>query len=396
MQIATDFEGGRIELKASGSTLSQKSGVVVLSIPADGAAPKFRQWFAFEARGEPGQRQDFVIENAGACTWGDGFGGLYKVYGSYDDEAWFRVETSFDKKRLVFGHTPTSARIRYAYSPPFTSSRLARLLVEVRALGGPSVAGDGSRPSRPEGPPRVVCAPLATTARGAQLHHIEIGTDAKEAKELWVIAQQHPGEPMAGWFVEGLVERIATYDARTRELLAKARIHIVPRMNPDGCALGNHRTNEAGLDLNREWATDDTKAIEVKSVRDAMKKTGAHLFLDVHGDERLPYVFAQPADRYTGRPARFTELESAFDEVMKRHDSNYQSDHKYPWIQKDKPNRAIASSWAQSELSCAAFTLEMPFSDNQNAQKEEGWSPERSKHLGSSLIDALNDLVETL
>jgi hypothetical protein len=38
----------------------------------------------------------------------------------------------------------------------------------------------------------------------------------------------------------------------------------------------------------------------------------------------------------------------------------------------------------------------MPFSDNQNAQKEEGWSPERSKHLGSSLIDALGDLVERL
>jgi murein tripeptide amidase MpaA len=385
MQIATDFEGGRIELKASTAASSEKgSSVVVLSVLPDAGAPKFRQWFAFEARGEPGVLQEFQIENAGDCTWGDAFGGLYKVYASYDEEAWFRVDTTLTDKRLAFSHRPLVNRVRYAYSPPFSSARLARLLVEVRALKG---AG---------GPPRANCQPLVATARGTQLHHIEIGSDATDAKELWVIAQQHPGEPMAGWFVEGLVERIVSGDARASELLARARIHVVPRMNPDGCALANHRTNEAGLDLNREWGNPETKSVEVRAVREAMKKSGAHFFLDVHGDERLPYVFVQPADRFTGRAARFLDLENAFERSMSTHDSNFQTTHRYPIIQRDKPNVAIASSWAQSVHGCLALTLEMPFSDNKNAPDPAGWSPERSKRLGSATIDTLADIVGDL
>lgn len=399
MQIATDFEGGRIELRAStsavraetgGSPASGRGGVhrVVLAIPTDGKTT-FRQWFAFDAIGAPGAAQQFLIENAGACTWGDAFGGLYKVYASYDDERWFRVDTTFANGHLSFSHTPASGgRVRYAYYPPYSSARLARVLVDVRAS---SLAAEG----------KASCKVLATTARGAQLHHVEVGRPdpsdgGPKPKHLWIIAQQHPGEAMAGWFVEGLVERLLSSDEAAVSLRDRARVHVVPRMNPDGCALGNHRTNEAGIDLNREWATADTKAIEVKAVRDAIKATGAALFLDVHGDERLPYVFAQPSERFKDRPKKFFDLEERFAAVMTKHDPSFQNEHRYPIVQRDKPNRAIASTWAQTELGALALTLEMPFSDDKNAPRDEGWSPDRSEALGAATVGALAELLDEM
>lgn len=396
MQIATDFEGGRIELRGGATTSAVHAGPpsssrggehhAVLAIPADGKT-SYRQWFAFDAIGAPLATQRLLIENAGACTWGDAFGGLYKVFASYDHERWFRVDTTFVDGRLAFSHTPMAGgRVRYAYYPPYASSRLARVLVDVRAS---SLASEG----------KAACKPLVTTARGGQLHHVEIGDPSPGAKHLWIIAQQHPGEPMAGWFVEGLVERLLTRDpadAAVASLLGRARVHVVPRMNPDGCALGNHRTNEAGLDLNREWGSADTKSVEVRAVRDAIKASGAALFLDVHGDERLPYVFAQPSDRYAARAPRIRTLEEAFCAVMKKHDPSFQTEHHYPIVQREKPNRALAATWAQSELGALALTLEMPFSDDKNAQRPEGWSPERSKALGAATVGALAELLDQL
>ncbi len=374
MQIASDFEGGRIEVKASNPRAE-----VVLRVPADGEAPKFRQWFAFDARGEAGKLRRFRIENAGECTWGDAFGGLYRVYASYDDETWFRIPTKFDGKALHFSHKPDRARVRYAYHPPFSSARLARMLVEVSALG------------------LGTCRALAKTERGGQIHLIEIGNTAEiDGRHLWIIAQQHPGEPMAGWFMEGLVERLLSGDEQSRALMATTRLHLVPRMNPDGCALGNHRTNAAGVDLNRQWEAPSPRAIEVRCVREAMLKTGASFFLDVHGDERLPYVFGQLPDLHPARPAGLPPLEKRFETTFAQHDSSYQTEHKYPFGAREKPLLAIAANWAQNTFSCLALTLEMPFSDDKNAPREEGWSPDRSKRLGGALVDTLLGLAPDL
>lgn len=381
MQITSDFEGGRIEVKAS-----NPRSEVVLRIPPDvstadprGAKSKFRQWFAFDARSEPGRRHRFRIENAGECTFGDAFGGLYRVYASYDTESWFRVETRFDGRALSFSHEPRAERVRYAYHPPFSSKRLARMLVEVTALG------------------IGTCRSLAKTERGGQLSVIELGETATETpRHLWIVAQQHPGEPMAGWFMEGLVERLSSGDAVSRALLSRARLHLVPRMNPDGCALGNHRTNGAGIDLNRQWEKPVAEAAEVAAVRRAMLSTGASFFLDVHGDERLPYVFAQLPDLHPARPAHVAPLEARFEAEYPRHDTSFQSRHKYPFGPKDKPLLAIAANWAQNTFGCLAMTLEMPFSDDKNAPREEGWSTDRSRHLGSALVDTLSGLVADL
>ena len=71
--------------------------------------------------------------------------------------------------------------------------------------------------------------------------------DGVRRKQVWIIARQHPGETMAEWFVEGLIERlIDESDPVARAAVAVADFHIVPNMNPDGSVRGNLRTNAAG------------------------------------------------------------------------------------------------------------------------------------------------------
>ncbi|MCD0229135.1 carboxypeptidase family protein, partial [Enterobacter hormaechei subsp. steigerwaltii] len=111
--------------------------------------------------------------------------------------------------------------------------------------------------------------------------------------KIWITARQHPGETMAEWFVEGLLGRLLDpQDPTARTLLDRATFYIVPNMNPDGSALGNLRTNAAGANLNREWENPTVeKSPEVFFVREKMLETGVDLFLDIHGDEGLPFVF---------------------------------------------------------------------------------------------------------
>ena len=94
-------------------------------------------------------------------------------------------------------------------------------------------------------------------------------------------------------------------DPVARVLLERAVFHVVPNMNPDGSARGNLRTNAAGANLNREWLEPSAeRSPEVLCVRTAMHATGVAAFLDVHGDEGLPYVFVDGGERLAGNDRR--------------------------------------------------------------------------------------------
>jgi murein tripeptide amidase MpaA len=370
MRIETDFEGGRIE-----GTGDVEGGLARLSIPPDPKSPRFRQWFAFAATGGRGVRASFQIENAGACTWGKGFAG-YRVFASEDTQKWRRIATAYDGKTLSFGQTLKSDRVTFAYFPPYPTSRSDALVERAVAFG--AKARD-----------------LAVTARGGRVRLVsmgrEDGTKGNGAPAIWVIAQQHPGEPMAGWFMEGFVGRLCEGDAEAKRLLAKASVFLVPRMNPDGCALANHRTNAAGIDLNRQWAKPSEDAPEVSGVRDAMATRGVDVFLDVHGDETIPYVFAQGTKGAPRRTPEQAAREKLFSTRMLVASSDFQDKHGYP--DGGGANLAIASNYVADAYGALAMTLEMPYTRAGGAKGVE-WTPERAARLGRAAVSALASYFE--
>lgn len=373
MRIVTSFESGRAKIVSA-----TDPGDISLEVVGDRNAD-FRQWFAFTARDVAGVPLRMSIVNAGTCTYAGGFRD-YAVCASYDREEWFRVPTEYDGETMTISHAPTAASVTYAYYAPYLERRLSKLLRRVASH------------------PAVTVSEVAKSLRGRGLPRVTFASTADEPLKLWIIAQQHPGESMAGWFAEGLLARLAGDPEIAERILSRAEVHVVPRMNPDGAALGHHRTNAAGVDLNRAWLEPSAEASpEVLGVRSAMTETGVDFFLDVHGEEQVPYVFVSGAEGNPHYSDRIEALEEQFAQAMLAATSAFQTEEGYP---KDAPGDGelrSASNFVGEAFDCLSFTLEMPFSDDANEPDDElGWSPERSATLGADTLDAIAAMLDDL
>jgi murein tripeptide amidase MpaA len=166
-------------------------------------------------------------------------------------------------------------------------------------------------------------------------------------------------------------------------------------MNPDGSVRGNLRTNAAGANLNREWlAPTMERSPEVLFVRAAMQRSGVGAFLDVHGDEALPYVFVDGNDRLPNYSPRMRDAETNFTSALRFASPDFQTVHGYPATKDTKVNIALASKWVGHTFGGMALTLEMPFKDNADAPDPvTGWNGQRSKRLGAAAVTAFLALL---
>ena len=367
LKISHAFDAGAIETIAA-----ERAEDIRVNIRADSHA-EFRQWFYFRLQGARGQDCRIRFENAGRCTYVDGWQG-YRAVASYDRWQWFRVPTSFDGTVLEIAHVPERDSVWYAYFEPYSWERHLDLLGRVEAS------------------PLARVRDLGSTLEGRDLNLVTVGAPGAGKRSLWVIARQHPGETMAEWFVEGMLDRLLDrHDPVTKALLASAIIHIVPNMNPDGGVRGNLRTNAAGANLNREWGAPSVeRSPEVLHVRAAMHQTGVDAFLDVHGDEALPYVFVDGCERLPGFTPRQDALQRAFGAAFKRASPDFQDEHGYPNDKDTKVNLTLASKYVGHAFGCLALTLEMPFKDNADQpDRVVGWNGERSRRLGAAALEPL-------
>jgi murein tripeptide amidase MpaA len=226
-----------------------------------------------------------------------------------------------------------------------------------------------------------------------------VGEPSDGKKKIWVTARQHPGETMAEWFVEGLLDRLLDQDdGVARELLNKAVFYVVPNMNPDGSVRGHLRTNAVGVNLNREWQTPSLeKSPEVFLVRQKMLETGVDMFLDIHGDENLPYNFVAGAEGVPSYNDKMALLESTFKQTLLAVTPEFQTEFGYELDAPGQANLTIASTWVAEQFKCLAYTFEMPFKDNANLPDEQfGWSDVRSKKLGNDTLIAVRAVVDLL
>ena len=367
LRIVSGFDSGSVE-------------VVDLSDPAnirlrlrDDNAADIRQWFHFRLLGAAQQPVRMVFENAASATYPDGWPG-YRAVASYDRQDWFRVPSRYENGQLIIEHTPEQGSVFYAYFEPYSHER--HLDFVAQAAQSPFASVDS----------------LGSTVQGRELDRIIIGDPLPDRVPVWVIARQHPGETMAEWFVEGLVNRLLdASDPVARCIRERAVVYVVPNMNPDGALLGNLRTNAAGRNLNREWLTPDPEASpEVFLVRREMERTGCHLFLDIHGDESLPYVFFSTADDVPGLPPGLAEQQARFIAAVQAASPDFQTEFGYENGRFREDVLKLASKWVAHHFQCLSLTLEMPFKDNANLPDARiGWNGARSKRLGEAMLPAV-------
>lgn len=363
IRISSGFDAGAIELVCA--DVAQR---IDLRLRKDSHAD-IAQWFYFRLQGARGERCVMRLLNAGEATYPDGWKD-YQAVASYDRENWFRVPTAFDGETLTITHVPQVDSIYYAYFEPYSWERHLTML------------------GRAQASPLVRIENLGSTVDGRDLDMLTIG-DTAASRNIWVIARQHPGEAMAEWFAEGMID--ALLDAGNSvacELLQHAVFHIVPNMNPDGAINGNLRTNAAGANLNREWmAPSPATSPEVFHVRNRIHVTGCDLFLDIHGDEGLPYVFVAGSEMLEGFSEKQKTEQQAFIDDFLQASADFQTRFGYPSGKYREDMLKLASKYIGHTFKCVSLTLEMPFKDNADApQPDVGWNGARSARLGRDML----------
>ena len=378
MRITANFDAGNIDV----ISLEDKKDIQLAIRPDIGEA--FFQWFNFRLEGQVGEQYILNIVNAGESSYVKGWEN-YQAVASYDRQHWFRLPTSYKDGKLTIVADLEYETIQIAYFAPYSYEQHQDLLAAVQMH------------------PLATLEHLGETLDKRDLTLVKIGNSDSSSdvnkRNIWITARQHPGETMAEWLVEGLINSLLDSDnANSRLLLDKANFYIVPNMNPDGSARGHLRTNAVGTNLNREWSSPSLeKSPEVFHVINKMEETGVDLFYDVHGDEALPYVFLAGSEGAPSYSDRLAGLRDRFSEVLKLASADFQSEFGYDVDAPGEANMTLATNWVAERFDCLANTLEMPFKDNDNVPDEEmGWSPERSAKLGEASLIAMLAVVDDL
>lgn len=342
---------------------------------------------------------EYVIENAGDASYAQAWDESTVCYSTSlnDADRWRRnLGTLYRDNKLIWQHRhdASSGSVFFSYVPPYSYQRHLDLVTKCYTAAG--TTNQFHLHCRVES--------LGQSIDGREIECITVGTGARVG---WIIHRQHPGEHMAEYFAEGLLDRLLGTteqgnnhpDDIVRTIGSLYTLHIVPNMNPDGAVRGHLRTNSHGANLNREWADSHNytapslqRSPEVYHVLQRIKDTGCDVFLDVHGDEVLPYNFlAQPTVPNWGK--RLESLHGAFAAAYQRANADMQRKYGYEaFNQPCHPSKVlrVASSQVAARFDCLAVTLEMPFKDcRSNPDPERGWSPQRAQKLGASLLEPL-------
>ena len=375
LHISSDFDSGNIQVLDTSNPLQVK-----LAIKPDTKSPHF-QWFHFKVDGlTPGHTHHFQLSNASQSSYNKAWDG-YQTVASYDQENWFRVPSDFDGTSLNIHFAAEQPQAWFAYFEPYSRARHDQLIKNALQWSG--------------------CELLATgkSVEGRDIQLLRKGSGASHKRKIWIIAQQHPGEHMAEWFMEGLLERLEQgSDPQMRKLLDYADLYLIPNMNPDGAFHGHLRTNANGQDLNRAWQnTSPQVSPEVFFALEQMSQYGVDLFLDIHGDEEIPYVFTAGCEGNPGYTPRLATLEERFRTHLSALTKDFQTTQGYTRDEPGQANMTLACNCVGQRIDCLSLTLEMPFKDNNDAPNPQtGWDGKRSKQLAKDVLTTLSAMVREL
>ena len=374
MQISANFDSGNIDVISANDPSN-----IQLAIKKDHQS-EFYQWFHFKLHNTEHTEHVMHLTNAGKSAYVEGWEN-YQAVASYDRQHWFRVPTEFDGQNLSITFTPEHDATYFAYFAPYSYERHQDLIHSAQL--------------------DIDCQlqVLGQTLDGRDMSVLKVGEEGEGKKVIWLTARQHPGESMAEWFMEGFIDRLLDEDdGVARSLLNSAVFYLVPNMNPDGSARVHLRTNAKGVNLNREWQTPTMEnSPEVYLVREKMLATGVDMHLDIHGDEALPFNFVAGCEGIPSYDARIKGLEESFKNVLLAITPEFQDDKGYDKDEPGQANLTVASNWVGEQFKCLAYTVEMPFKDNDLLPDYSvGWSDERSSLFGRDFLTAIYHVVDDL
>lgn len=345
----------------------------------------------------------YVIENAGNASFASAYHG-YSTFVTAQStpflpDSWTRTSdpSVSNDGSLTWTHVHRSngsscGGAYFAYFPPYSYERHLGLIAKCAQAGAKSGL--------------CTVKTLGQTLMGREIDCVTVGTGSLTC---WVICRQHPGETMASFYVEGLLNRLLGLDDEGKssgpmkdEVVKRAidmfTFHIVPNVNPDGSVAGYLRTNAAGSNLNREWATvrDDyiapslDKSPEVLYILREMDKSGVDAFLDIHGDEALPFNFLSGSEGMSVWGPRLKALHGAFLASYERANSDMQARVSYDPDGPGEGMHNICSNQIAERFDCFSGTLEMPFKELTTENKNQlGWGPEQARRLGAFVLEPL-------
>lgn len=360
MRFDSDFECGNIELVSLGG------GTAHLRIRPDSNAGYF-QWFYFKVLDADGAPLTFVFDNAVNASYPNAWPG-YDVLTSTDSETWRRIPSRYDGTTLTFSDAPAGASTAYAFFVPYVAAQREALIKHCVDSG------------------RAQHRVLATTPLGRTLDLLTLGSDARDAARVWTVTRQHAGEPMAEWAVDGFLRRLVALDEAAANLLARARLYVVPNLNPDGSALGNLRANANGVDLNRVWQNPPENAPEIVAVRRAIDETGVDLFIDVHGDEERPYIWIMHPE--IDLPPAVTAQQQAFEAALAQRNPEVQPrPHLVDGVKHG--DLGLSANFIASHYGAPSWIIELPFQAVDFGNGPDSLTASGCSRFGESMVDAL-------
>ena len=200
--ISSAFDGGNIQVINASDPLA-----IQLAIAPDNASDFF-QWFYFRLEGEVGQRCQLQITNAGQAAYTEGWQ-HYRVCTSWNKTDWFRTDCHYADGVLSFEIELQCPSVYFAYFMPYSHERHLALLGSVQMDD------------------RVQLTTLGQTLDGHSMHRLVISDSDNPSYKVWITARQHPGETMAEWFIEGLLDALLDRDnPRARQLLQHTAFYI--------------------------------------------------------------------------------------------------------------------------------------------------------------------------
>ena len=375
MRISANFDSGNINvIRLEGPE------DIELQLNKDNNS-EFAQWFHFcldtDHAMTPHQLKISGLKNS---AYPDGWEN-YQVVASTDRETWFRLDSQYDDGTLSINYTPDARFTWFAYFTPYSYERHLDLIAWAQS--------------------QFLCEAefLGETLDGRDMTVLKVGIEEPSKRKVWITARQHPGETMAEWFVEGLLEKLLDDDDPvSRALLDECMFYVVPNMNPDGSARGHLRTNANGVNLNRVWHDPKVEnEPEVYYVLQKMHETGVDLHLDVHGDEAIPYNFVAGCEGNPSYTERLANLEKSFSDILLAITPEFQTEYGYPKDAPGEANMTVASNAVSNYFDCLSLTIEMPFKDNDGLPDPAyGWSSDRSKTFGEDTLTAVYKIFPQL